>query len=34
MDRLFRDDAGEAHKDELAGIVRGAWIKVFKAAQR
>lgn len=34
MDRLFKDDEGEDYKKELEGIVRGAWIKLFKDAKK
>jgi len=34
MDLLFKDPQGEEFKKELEGIVRGAWIKVFKDAKK
>jgi len=34
MDILFKDPKGEEYKKELEGIVRGAWIKLFKDAKK
>jgi len=34
QDLLFKDPKGEEYKKELEGIVRGAWIKVFKDAKK